>query len=572
MATRSDPPRPYPPRLALFPLLAFIACGHPGNPPAPPTPMPSPPPGEVSPFKPLPPLPDGRYVFRRDDLAYTTDILEVREGLPSLIPDADDRQASIPLAFVGSGPMWGLVNREPERFDFHAEFLSTGDGVVWAYRTKSGQGQRLARMRDVAERLRGRWRVVPNTWVGKGVAWKIQGIELGPRLLRILAPRDQGGAPKTIASLGKDANGPVLGFPPEPDFTMRMAEHAGKLVVSFGNKATVLFSRDPSSPSEKRSGTNLRGQSVLFLAPTDQDITWTGVVLRCQDQGCDAEPLGQPERGVRLSPAAMEEGGPSLRLTLPGALWGVPHPLGIELARLGDKLVSLGLSWGSHTSPISPVALAVRPPAEAPPDLSGTWKATTVFPMANSLTGLHLGSDGVTTTHRDGKTYAAYLVRSAFDDGVLLLAREPYGDASKRGGLAFSLSRLSRGPGGWYVSRWSDGVGLFLLHQGSVPSWSPRVGLQNEIAEFCDLEKHLARIAAFPDDYARDARVALTAYNKSRDAASRFRHVTERDLFDMLPRISSEDMPRLLDRQRGLYGLPPVACPALAHIIDHLHE
>lgn len=549
-------------------MLCLVACRHPSSQAAPPVATPASPTTHGAPSdRSTLPLVDGRYEFRQSYGNYAVDILEVTGGKPSLIPDADASKDATPLAFVGPGPLWALVDREPRRSDFHANLLALGDGQAWAYRASTGEGVRLARMHDVPERLHGRWQVVRETLVGELVAKEGSGIELSRASIHFLDPRGNADEPVTLASLSGSADGCYLGVPTEREFFMRMVERDGRLVVSFGGTATVLFSRPTSSRTDQATMARLQRGPVYYLAPVGRDVAWSGLTLSCQGEACEAAPLGKVEHRVRLEVTERRPAAPSLRLKMPANLLGNDDEREIEMTTLGDKLVALG---SRRAGPANPVVVTPLSPAELPPTLMGTWQVTVMFPMGGSITGVRIGKTGAETTHRNGKSNAAFLVRSAFDDSILLLAREPEGDAAKPGILAWTLSRLTRGPQGWYLSRWGDGAGLFLLHQGDAPAFSPHLALRRELADFCDLDKHRKRLAALPETPALDPRVPLSVFAESSTGSSRFRHVALRSLFQSLLQVVADDMMLLLHRQLENYRLPPMACPALDDIIKQL--
>ena len=549
-------------------MLCLVACRHPSSQAGPPVAAPVSPVTHRAPsVQPTLPLADGRYEFRQSYGNYAVDILEVTGGKPALIPDADASKDAVPLSFVGPGPLWALVDREPGHSGFHANVLVLGDGQAWAYRAKAGGGVRLARMHDVPERLHGRWRVARDTLAGELVAKEISGIELSRASIHFIDARGNAHEPVTLASLSGSADGCYLGIPTEREFFIRMVERDGRLVGSFGGTATVLFSRPKPSPTGTATMARLQRAPVLYLAPIGHDVVWSGLTLSCQDEACEAAPLGQVERKVRLAAAAHGQTAPSLRLQAPAGLLGDDDQREIEITTVGDKLVALGTR---QAGPANPVVVTPLSPAELPPDLMGTWQVTVMFPMDGSITGLRVGKTGVQTTHRDGKQNVAFLVRSAFDDSILLLAREPEGDAAEPGILVWTLSRLTRGPEGWYLSRWSDGAGLLLLHQGGAPAFSPHLALRRELADFCDLDKHRKRVAAWPGAPALDPRVPLAAFAESSTGPSRFRHVALRSLFESLLQVMAGDMMMMLGRQLEDYRLPPMACPALDDIAKQL--
>ena len=174
--------------------------------------------------------------------------------------------------------------------------------------------------------------------------------------------------------------------------------------------------------------------------------------LKCHAGGCQLIELGATPRAIALKAVNAQ---PSFVLRL---RQGDSDAKDVVLVPMNNRVLALG-------DKINAVALSPLAASAIPPSLLGVWKASVVFPVTGfDITEVHVGKAGVETKRERDQPSPAYLVQSAYDDGILLLASRP-------GSRQWELWRLTQAHGSWYLSRWRDGVGPVALWQGAEPSW-----------------------------------------------------------------------------------------------------
>jgi hypothetical protein len=429
------------PELAFLSIFYLSACGHAGSHPA--SPATSASSAEVATAEVGvggAPLPDGRYAIRLGSQFDDVATFEVANGIASLT-----RPKTVALKFVGPGPLWHLVAGEPHERAFEAELLVLDEGRSWILSDKQKQGAGMAKMRDVPARLQGEWTRVSG--ISK-MSEEVEALKISPGSLSI---SPTGEAKKTFSAAWLQSRAdtlPGLVFSKEEltDTYLTLVAQDGLLALSVPGKGLALFVDRRASGAKALTIEQLQKQSIIYFAGRE------AYNLKCQTDGCDLAELGATSRTIRLKKSLDQPtSGLRLRQDLYDAKDVVLVPMNNRVLALGNKVNAVALS------PLAASAI--------PPSLLGSWKASVVFPVNGfDLTEVHVGKAGVETKREQDKPSPAYLVQSAYDDGILLLASRP-------GSRQWELWRLTQAREGWYLSRWRDGVGPVALWQGAEPSW-----------------------------------------------------------------------------------------------------
>ena len=429
---------PYRFALALLSLVAYPACGHTPTPTAPTSSSAE---TEGSGFGPEnAPLPDGRYGLHPVDESSRIQTLEVSQGRLALTSPNP-----VPLNYMGKGPLWQLASTAAGNPKFAADLLVVDSSHGWIRPVGKDRAIEFARIQEVPEGLRGTWGVVPE--IGK-LTNQVSSLQLSASSGTFTALRREQKLQFSTAWLQSRGDRlPTMLVELKAKATLLiMVVQKGLLALSVPDEGLTLFTNDFASAD---SGLTIDGLRTL------KPIYFTGrqaYDLKCGPRGCDLVELDVPPSPIHLRPVEKKPG-IALRLRAENS----PED-DLVLVPMNQRLLAAGTN---------PDALALVPlaPTAIPAGLIGSWKTSSVFsPNEFDLAEIHLGHDGVATTRTGKRRTPAYLVQTAFDDGILLLEHGP-------GNKQWNLWRFTKGRDRWYLSPWKAGAGPLALWQGTEPAW-----------------------------------------------------------------------------------------------------
>jgi hypothetical protein len=485
------------------------------------------------------PLPDGSYPIRAAKEFDNRTTLEVMNGQLSLTKQQRGEQQTLPLRFVGPGPMWNVTSRDPEGKEMAAELLVLDESHSWIHGEGLDHGLEISRIQDVPARLQGYWVTVPGILEGGRSLTALQISQISGALI------ERGGQRETKFSASwlqnrNDAWPNLMAAAEEGGVFLPMVEHNGLLGVFFPDEGMQLLAKKQAPAPQALGLEHLQKRLFLYLSGRK------AFDLKCHAQGCDQLELDVASDPVRWKAVAER---PAFAVRL----------------RTGDsdsqEMVLVSMAKGVLAAgPRGMVALTPLAAAEIPSSLMGSWETSVVFPVQGfDLTEVHIGKGGVETRRHQGKSSPAYLVQSAFDDGLLLLAST----ASRR---HWDLWRFVQTRDGWYLTQWPDGAGPIALHRGVAPAFCPVPEMTLALAEFCSLEQHQKRIAKWPEAFAADPLVAVKSFSEDAQGSPRFRQAGLRRFFRTVMRVVPDRMEATLAETLFSYNLPPMSCPALTDI------
>ena len=481
--------------------------------------------------------------------------LDVRSGDLRLVGEKE----KVALKLVGPGPLFRLTDGESGGDKYTANLLFLGEEKIWIFPSTESGGVRLSRMQPVPANLHGRWNLV-----------LVPGEDEKPVTLEITATgltvtegkRQPGNASLAWLQGGGDDYGSLIAVHEGEALRLTMGEKGPLAGLLVQEKGAYLATKDKPVEAMKLPVAGLQGRQVIYLDREGQAFD-----LRCKDKGCELVPLDLPKNPVPLKVVPQDTPGPMVRLRSGPAASDNGNE--INLGVFNDKVMVLGRQRRSDDRGLaSNLALSPLSMAKAPKKLRGNWKTSVVFPAQSfDITEVRIGDGGVETSHQFGKPNQAFLVQSAFDNGVLLLARGPRWEGQKDPSQAgWALWRLTQVGEGWYLSRWNDGTGLVALHHGVEPPGSPLAEVKQALADFCDLAQHHKRVAQWPEAYAQEPRVAIKGFAEDANGRQRFVQVGIRRFFEALIDVSAQQMSNMLPKVLADYNLPAMKCPALDEI------
>ena len=436
---------PYRFTFAWLALAAFPVCGHAPPPIANPSPAVE---NEATGFGPGgAPLPDARYGFHPLGKNGRTQTLEVSQGRITLTsPNA------VTLDVSGKGPLWHLASPAAGKPNFAADLLVVDGDHGWIRTMGSDQAIEFARIREVPLNLRGKWRVVREIGPLKD---HVSSLELSPSGgIFAAAKGDQKIAfPAAWLQSRGDQLPAMLVDLKEQATLLTMVRQKGLLALAIPNEELALFTDDLATVIPALTLERLQSlKPIYFTGRQAYD-------LKCGQRGCDLLELDESPSPIHLS--AVEKTGIALRLRQEKS-----SDNDVILVPMNQRLLAAGMDRDA-------LALVPLAPTAIPPSLIGAWKTTSVFaPGGFDLAEIQVGRDGVATTRLGKKPSRAFIVQTAFDDGLLLLE---HGSGDRQ----WNLWRFTQGRDRWYLSPWTSGAGPLALWQGSTPAWIPSRDLQN---------------------------------------------------------------------------------------------
>ena len=431
--------------LAFFSIFCSSACGHSGPQPASPsTSVPSAEGATARGGVGGAPLPDGQYAIRLASRPHGVATLEITNGSPSLVMQNLEERNTVALKFAGTGPLWHLANREPRERDFEAQLLVLDEGRGWIFPDDEKQGSEIVRLRDVPSSLQGQWTCVPG--ISK-LSKNVEALQVSSGSVSISSTWDP---KKTFSAAWLQNRGdalPRMRISDKGEGThLTLVAQNGLLGLSVPGEGLVLFVDSHASGTKALSLEQLQRQSLIYFAGRE------AYDLKCVAAGCDLVELGATSRTIHLKKVNAE---PSFALRL---RQGDSEARDVVLVPMNNRVLALGNK--SNAVALTPLVVSAIPPS-----LIGSWKASVVFPVNGfDIAEVHIGRGGIETKRQQDKPSPAYLVQSAYDDGLLLLASSP-------GSRQWELWRLTQAREGWYLSGWTDEAGPVALWQGAEPPW-----------------------------------------------------------------------------------------------------
>ncbi|HEX7598135.1 MAG TPA: hypothetical protein VF518_07960 [Polyangia bacterium] len=525
--------------LALAACFSLVACSHAG-----------PQPGATAMNVHQNPLPDGKYCIPSAPRGIAT--LDVNAGDKLLLGPGKERMA---VKQVGPGPYFRLVDADSDGEHYLANLLALGEDQLWGFASNGRTGVRVSRMQSVPANLHGRWEMLPGSADGD----KPISLEFSASTMTVFERGKPEGASLAWLHAGGDDFSLFVAVHDGDALQMMAIEKNGVLALSVLGKGTYLFTR-AGAKTESLTLAGLQKQSIVYLNTLGQAFD-----LKCKDGGCGLQPLDSPQDTLRLKATASSGSEPIMGFSGTGSSGEFKFSLGV----VGDRALFVGQNRDCEDGQACNLALSHLPSSKVPSSLVGSWKTSVVFPRQSfDLSEVRIGAAGVETLHASGKAKPAYLVQSAFDSGILLLARTPERNSDAGSAeAAWSLWRLTQSGDGWYLSQWSDGSGLIALRRGAEPADSPTQTMKMALADFCDLGQLKKRVAPFQDAYNLEPRVAIKSFAEDATGHQRFFHVGVRRFFEALMGVDTQQMRLMLSSALAEYNLPRMACPALEDIM-----
>lgn len=432
-------------RIAFIAFLAWSACGHP--PLSPSGAFPSAEAEAVGYGVEGAPLPDGSYAILSSDPSFRREGLQVDKGRLSLFPGNTEN-----FDYEGKGPLWHLHKKGDRDRAFEADLLMINKDRGWIFQKGEAQGTQIVKLSNLPASLQRDWVPVPN--ISKELR-SIESIVLSSEEGTVI-PKGAPNLPFSTAYLQNRGDiQPNLLVTTEGRATyLSLVAHQGLLGVSAPGEGHALFVDRRAANLPAITLDQLRGQPLIYFTGRE---TYD---LKCGNGGCDLVDWETTHPPIHLKTVNAQ---PRFLLRL---RQGDSDAKDIVLVPMSSRVLALGKI--PEAVLLSPVAIS-----KIPPELLGAWRTSVVFPLDGfDIAEIHIGKGGATTRRTRGSDLPAYLVQSAYDDGLLLLEH-------RQDSPHWNLWRLTQGHHRWYLSRWIDGAGPVALWQGAEPTWSPAFTAQN---------------------------------------------------------------------------------------------
>jgi hypothetical protein len=242
------------------------------------------------------PLLDGQYAILVTTEFSGRAILEVIHGNPFLTGQEGDQGKTLPLGFVGAGPLWHLLNKDSKDQKFAAELLVLDENRSWIFVDGMDHGLEISRMQDVPVRLQGHWTSVPNIFEGKYTAEALQLSQTGAILY------GQGGLETKFSANWlqhrKDAWPHLIAAVENEGAYLPMVEQNGLLGVLFPDDGLQLFVKKQAAAPQALTLEHLKKR--LFLYRPDGKAH----DLKCHAEDCDLLELDAPSDPVHWKAVA----------------------------------------------------------------------------------------------------------------------------------------------------------------------------------------------------------------------------------------------------------------------------